>query len=563
MLLPTEMNKKIFLLAFILIAELFSTDALMAQKYWVKFKNKSGTPYNIGNPSAYLSVKSISRRAMHGIGIDSTDLPVTPSYVTQVDAVSGVTILSRSKWMNGVVVLVTNTVALTTINSFSFVQSSLPVTKYKVNYPVIEKGQINTAQSNQSKMQNMPGYKYGGALNQAQMIGADCMHNAGYRGQGVTISVMDAGFTNVNSDKIFDSLFMQGRMKGVYDFVDNDYGVYTEHTHGAMVLSTMAACYPDSIIGTAPKADYWLFRTEDGASETPSEEYNWIRAVEYADSLGTDVTTTSLGYTQFDNSAYDHTYAQLNGKTSLMSKAATMATRKGILVLNAAGNEGGCGTPSPTCWYYISVPADADSIITVGAVDASKNKASFSSFGPTSDGRIKPDLSSQGQGAYVCFGGCFPGNGTSFATPILAGASACLLQAKPFASPMLLLQAMKASATNSASPNNGIGWGVPNMCVARTGTLLSVLEKGNAEALNISVFPNPFSNSLTVRFNEIYPVKPCVIIKDVLGKTVLVKHQDSQQNEIFINEFENLHQGVYFITVSSGDIQVVKKIVKQ
>lgn len=557
------MNKKNILAVLLILSGLFVSEFATAQKYWIKFKNKTGTPFTIGNPSAYLSSKSIGRRAMHGIGIDSTDLPVTPSYVSQVDAVSGVTILSRSKWMNGVVVQVTNTVALTTINSFSFVQSSNPVNKYKVVYPVIEKSQINSSQQNSAKNANMPGYKYGGALNQAQMIGADCMHNAGYRGQGITISVMDAGFTNVNNDDIFDSLYLQGRMKGVYDFVDNDYGVYSEHTHGAMVLSTMAACYPDSIIGTAPKADYWLFRTEDGATETPSEEYNWIRAIEYADSLGTDIATTSLGYTKFDNSVYDHTYSQLNGKTSLMSKAATMATRKGIIVLNAAGNEGGCGSPSPTCWYYISVPADADSIITVGAVDASKTKAGFSSFGPTSDGRIKPDLCAQGQAAYVCFGGCFPGNGTSFATPVLAGATACLLQAKPFATPMLLTQAMKASATNSAIPNNSIGWGVPNMCVARLSSLLSVHEKGNADAMNLSLFPNPFSNSLTIRFNEFTPEKPAIIVRDVLGKVVLTKNITFTTNEIVLNEFDGLKQGLYFITVSSGNMNVVKKIVKQ
>lgn len=557
------MNKKNILAVLLILSGLFVSEFATAQKYWIKFKNKTGTPFTIGNPSAYLSVKSIVRRATRGIGIDSTDLPVTPSYVSQVDAVSGVTILSRSKWMNGVVVQVTNTVALTTINSFSFVQSSNPVNKYKVVYPVIEKSQINSSQQNSAKNANMPGYKYGGALNQAQMIGADCMHNAGYRGQGITISVMDAGFTNVNNDDIFDSLYLQGRMKGVYDFVDNDYGVYSEHTHGAMVLSTMAACYPDSIIGTAPKADYWLFRTEDGATETPSEEYNWIRAIEYADSLGTDIATTSLGYTKFDNSVYDHTYSQLNGKTSLMSKAATMATRKGIIVLNAAGNEGGCGSPSPTCWYYISVPADADSIITVGAVDASKTKAGFSSFGPTSDGRVKPDLCAQGQAAYVCFGGCFPGNGTSFATPVLAGATACLLQAKPFATPMLLTQAMKASATNSAIPNNSIGWGVPNMCVARLSSLLSVHEKGNADAMNLSVFPNPFSNSLTIRFNEFTPEKPSIIVRDVLGKVVLTKNITITTNEIVLNEFDGLKQGLYFITVCSGNINVVKKIVKQ
>ena len=551
------MNKK-FLFVFSIITLLICSDVAYAQKYWVKFKNKKGTPYSIGNPSAYLSVKSIVRRATHGISIDSTDLPVTPAYVSQVDAVPGVTVLYRSKWINGIAISVTNTVALTTINTFTFVQTTAAVERYKVTIPEIEKNYIDKNSSSQ-KTANPLAYNYGNSFNQATMIGADCMHNAGFRGQGITIAVLDAGFLNVHIDNIFDSLFMQNRLIGTYDFVAGDTMVFEDHSHGAMCLSTMAGIGTGSntIIGTAPKANYWLLRTEDVGSETPSEEYNWIRGIEFADSVGADISTTSLGYTTFDNSSQSHTYSQLNGKTSPMSIASTMASRKGIIVLTAAGNEGG------SSWNFISVPADADSIITVGAVDASYNKAGFSSFGPTSDGRIKPDLCSQGAAAWVCNTGCFPGNGTSFATPILAGGVACLLQSKPFANPMQIINALKASATNSAVPNNNIGWGVPKLCAAKSGTLLTVSNNVEQDESFVRVYPNPFNNTLNISFNGIANTNAEFVITDIIGKVVFAGKITNTAQTNSYSEFESLKPGVYFINISTGQSISTKKIVKQ
>ncbi len=549
------MNKKL-VLALTFVLSLLGADELSAQKYWVKFKNKGGTPYTLSNPSAYLSAKAIARRTQQGIAIDSTDLPVTPSYVTQVDNVSGVTVLYRSKWLNGIVVKVTNTVALTSISALPFVQSTGAVNKYRLTFPAIDKNNISSNSSSQ-KVQNPNAYNYGNSLNQAQMIGADCMHNAGFRGQGITIAVMDAGFRDVNLDNIYDSLFIQGRLKGTRDFVTGDTMVFEDHTHGAQVLSTMAGITPGTIIGTAPKANYWLLRTEDVATETISEEYNWIRGAEFADSLGADICTTSLGYTTFDGGSNDHTYSQLNGKTAPMSIAATMATRKGMIVLNAAGNEGGGS------WNFISVPSDADSIISVGAVDPAKNKAGFSSFGPTADGRIKPDLCAQGGPAWVCYGGCYNGSGTSFATPVLAGAVACLLQCKPFAKPQQIIAAMKATATNSAIPNNSIGWGVPNMCLARLSSLLSVNDISSELNSGMQVYPNPFNSNITIQFNNQDISNTMVTITDVIGKVIVSKNYQVTNSMITITELENLKQGVYFVTVTSGNLSSVKKIVKQ
>lgn len=549
------MNKKNILLILFLVSFLY-TENTFAQKYWVKFKNKNGTPYTTSNPGAFLSAKSIARRTAQGISVDNTDLPVTPTYVSQVDAISGVTVLYRSKWLNGIAISVTNTTALTTINSFSFVQTSTPVNYYKVTTSPIDDTKLNANSSTQKSAQTYS-FNYGSSLNQAQMIGADCMHNLGFRGQGMTIAVLDAGFLNAHIDPVFDSLFLQGRLKGCRDFVMGDTLVFEDNAHGAMCLSTMAGIQTGTIIGTAPKANYWLLRTEDAATETPSEEYNWLRGIEFADSVGADISTTSLGYTIFDNTSYNHTYSQLNGKTSLMSIAATMAARKGMIVLNAAGNEG-CGSPS-SCWYYIGVPADADSIITVGSVDPFKNKSGFSSFGPTSDGRIKPDLVAQGGPAWVCNQGCFFGNGTSFATPVLAGAIACYWQSKPTFRNMQVIQTIKQKASNFTTPNNSIGWGVPNMCASY---FASVNEIDATLNLKQEIVPNPFSNTITVNFN-IEINNATLTVYDVYGKVVLVKDIIQNTSGIRIDDLSHLSSGLYFINTKADGINATTKIVKQ
>jgi len=553
------MFKKLpFVIAFIAI--LFSSPDLVSQKkYWVMFKNKTGTPYTIGNPAAFLSTKSIARRTAQGIPIRTSDLPVNPSYVAQVDNVTNVMVLYKSKWMNGVVVSIVNSFsasALASINALSFVQSTSAVSKYKVSFPPIENSLLTD--NNNAKTQSPLAYNYGPSLNQAQMIGADCMHNLGYRGQGMTIAVLDAGFTNVQNFDIFDSLFMQNRLLGCRDFVDGlgDTTVFTEHDHGAEVLSTMAGIKSGSIIGTAPKASYWLLRTEDGATETLTEEYNWIRGAEFADSVGADICTTSLGYTTFDDASMNHSYSGLNGKTAPMSIAATMASRTGMIVLNAAGNEGGGS------WYYIAVPADADSIITVGSFGPSGTKSGFSSHGPTADGRIKPDLVAQGGPTTIClFGiGCFTGNGTSFATPVLAGGVACLWQAKKPATNMQIIQALKATADSAANPNNRIGWGIPNMCTARTySTLVSVSVAEHEKNNDINIYPNPSDGILNVALG-IFNDGTKIQIINTLGETLL-NETIRTQNPTF--NIQNFPAGIYFVRISSADYNITKKIVKQ
>jgi len=525
---------------------LLSSGILHAQpgtKFWVQFKDKNATPYSLSNPTAYLSPAAVQRRQMYGIAVDSTDLPVISSYIQNVDNVSGVTVLYASRWMNAVAVSVTNTTALNTIQSFTFVKSYSPVNAFRLKK---EKLVDTVFFSDATRLQLLPNY-YGYAYWQQKMMNVDCLHNDGYRGQGMKIAVMDAGFYNANNLKVFDSLFARGGVLGTRDFVTGGTSVYEDDSHGTSVLSCMAALWPNVMVGTAPRADFWLFRTEDVGSETPIEEHNWIRAIEFADSAGCDIATTSLGYTTFDNPAQNHTYAQLNGKTVPMSIAATMAARKGMIVLNSAGNEGN----SP--WNYISVPADADSIIAVGAVDSLKNPAFFTSKGPTSDGRIKPDLSARGQNAAVAYASSNSivySNGTSFSCPILAGAVTCYWQKNKTLHPQTIIQNLKSNASMASAPNNTVGWGVPNMCPP-----LSVSE-APAENFKPIIFPVPASNKITIDSPEDFAE---ILLTDINGKQLLTKELSAKgQHVVFLN---TLRAGIYFIHYRGKKISSVHKII--
>jgi len=528
------------------------TKALAQTKYWVKFKDKNGSPYSVSNPSAYLSAKSIARRTNQGIAVDMTDIPVNQTYINQVNA-TGATVFQRSKWMNAAIVVITNTTQIAAINSLTCVLSSQPVGKLHSSKPDEFDAPINQQAFRTASVNN---YNYGPSLTQNSQIGTDCMHENGYRGQNMVIGVLDSGFDRVNVNATFDSLRNENRILGTRDIVAGNSSVYEDHSHGAMVLSCMTANTPGQLIGTGPKASFYLIRTEDVSSEKLIEESNWIVGAEYADSVGVDIMTTSLGYTTFDNSADNHTYSQLDGRTAMMSIAANMAVRKGVFVLNAAGNDGN------GAWHYIGVPADADSICTVGAVNGSGVHASFSSVGPTADGRIKPDVSTMGQGTYVCdpSGSFYGGNGTSFACPIMAGAVACLWQANPSKTNMQIMQAIKATASQSLSPDNNYGWGIPNMCAAHNylnGTSLGVKEVVKTQ---IDLYPNPVNDYLKINTSSAIDE---VTVVDVLGKQIDFTLSTKVKNEYTLHFANTLANGVYFITVKTNQATVKTKFVKE
>ncbi len=547
-----KMNFKLILLSLITVC--YFAQAQSPKKYWIRFTNKTGTPYSINNPSTFLTQKSIDRRFGFGIPVVENDLPVTPSYVSQVDAYPGVQVLFASKWMNGVVVSSTNLSSISSILALPFVNDTFQVNKYRVNIPEAPlyvpdyKPLIN----NQKSSSNL--YNYGASYWQNKQLNVDCLHDQGFRGTGITIAVMDAGFSGVDTYEYFDSIRVRGKILGTRDFVNGGTDVFNSGNHGTFVLSCMAAIYPGNLIGTAPDSDYWLFKTEEGGAETISEEYNWIRAAEFADSVGAHILTTSLGYTTFDNSAQNHSYPTLNGRTAPMSIAANLAARKGLFVVNSAGYEGGGS------WLYISVPADADSICTVGAVDSLGVYAAFSGKGPTFDGRTKPDLVALGAGAWVNYNGtiAFPANGTSFSAPILAGAVACFWQAHKSFSNIQILDTLRKTASNAGNPNNQIGWGLPNMCAFPVG----IKENANELQNQIQVFPNPFQSSFTLELKDkSIQVKPINLL-DAKADLVFASTYTHNEEAIKLN-FPDIKPGFYILQIFTSSGTLSKKMVVQ
>lgn len=556
-----DMNKiKTIIITCLLFSTVSSINAQLPGKYWVKFKDKNFSPYSVGIPSAYLSARSIARRTNQGIAIDITDIPVNQTYINQVNA-TGAQVFECSKWINAAIVIITNTVQLTAINSLTCVLNSSPVGRY-IKTKTDEEVVVDINNQSIKKTANVTSYNYGPSYTQVSQIGADCMHDLGYRGQGMVIAVIDAGFDQADVNPVFDSLRNEGRILGTRDYVQGNTSVYEDYLHGANCLSLMAGNSPGNLIGTGPKASYWLLRSEEAATEKIIEECNWVVAAEFADSVGADITTTSLGYTTFDLASQNHVYADLNGRTAVASIAATMAVRKGIFVLNAAGNEGGCGTPGPTCWNFVGVPADADSICTVGAVNGSGVHANFSSVGPTADGRIKPDLSSMGQGSYVCNPGYAfsSGNGTSYATPILAGAVACLWQAHPNRTNMAILNALKATATQSLTPDNSYGWGIPNICLAHNylNNMTGIEEHRSNNS--IKLFPNPAYQQISFTVNQ----KPeTVLLTDVLGNVIDFTLIEKESNQYELNFNSSIAKGIYFISVKTFEGLINSKFIKE
>lgn len=548
-----ELNKiKALLIACFLCSIAGTLQSQTLTKYWVRFKDKNFSPYSVSLPNAYLSQRSINRRTAQNIAVDITDIPVSQNYINQVNS-TGAQVFQRSKWMNAAIVVITNTVQLAAINSLTCVLNTAPVGRYVQSSPDITMNP--TTQSFNSAKTYSVGYNYGPSLTQVSQIGADCMHNLGFRGQNMVIAVIDAGFDQVNVNPVFDSLRNEGRLLGTRDYVQGNTSVYEDFLHGANCLSLMAGNAPGQLIGTGPKSSYWLIRSEEAATERIIEECNWVVAAEFADSVGADITTTSLGYTTFDIASQNHTYASLNGRTAVASIAATMASRKGMFVLNAAGNEGGGS------WNYVGVPADADSICTVGSVNASGMHSGFSSVGPTSDGRIKPDLSSMGEGSYVCAPGFSfqSGNGTSYATPILAGAVACLWQAHPNRTNMAILNALKVTASKSANPDNSYGWGIPNICSAHNYlNLYNGIEE--TSKTGIRLFPNPAQSQISFSLSE--KVEKVQII-DVLGKVMEVVLTEKGNGQYTIELSNEMSSGVYSITIKTSQGAVNSKFIKE
>jgi len=554
----------IFTFAAILFCQ--KTDA--QSKYVIRLKDKTGTPYSISNPSQFLSAKSIARRTRQHINIDETDLPITPRYIDSIRLAGAVTILNVSKWLNQVCIQTTDAAALAKINAFPFVQSSSQVRRTGDN-PGPGKNKFNEKitpiTQNSAARTAADYYNYGTSSSQIKIHEGEFLHNNGFHGEGMLLAIMDGGFYNYTTLTAFDSVRMNGQVKETYDFVKNETSVTEDDSHGMYCFSIIACNWPGQLVGSCPKANFYLYRTEDVATEYLIEEQNWIAAAERADSIGVDVFSTSLGYTTFDNASFNHTYADMNGNTTMISRASDFASKKGIIVVTAAGNEGS-GT-----WHWISAPSDADSCIAVGAVSSTGAVAGFSGFGPSSDGQIKPTVASLGVSTAIAGVSNTPasGNGTSFATPNLAGLVTCLWQAFQDFTNMEIIEAVKKSCPTYSTPNDRIGYGIPNFRKAYEDLLAQRIARIPPSALFVrdwlNVYPNPFTTSFTFALNPQTTGTAYFRIYDADGALYLSKSINIQTNVIQKISFDNMQTmaaGVYMVKFSDGVNERTLKLVK-
>jgi subtilisin family serine protease len=390
------------------------------------------------------------------------------------------------------------------------------------------------------------------------------LHNNNFEGQGVTIAILDGGFMNYKTNPAFDSVRNNHQVLGEYDFVKKETSVDEDHFHGANCFSIMAANRPGYIVGTAPKASYWLFRTEDVASEKPVEEYNWVEAAERADSLGADMISSSLGYVNFDDPVYNHTLEERDGNTSLITNAADLAAKKGMIVVNAAGNSGNASDDTK----YVMCPADGDSVFTIGAVNSTGDIGYFSSWGPNAAGKLKPNVVSVGWGAYFAntAGDPTPGNGTSYATPNMAGLIACLWQAFYDFSNMDILDAVQKSADRYNNPDEQYGYGIPNFRVAYSILQTKRMEKTDA-ILNgkwIMAFPVPYRQHFTVALKAPSSGLANLRLFDATGTLLVEKNVPVVQGshyQVPMNVPSARYHGIFYLRYSDGTNTTTLKLI--
>ncbi len=466
------MNRTIILLI-LLLASLTSNAAKIkfpggkCYIYRYALKDKAATNYTLDKPQRFLSQKSLERRQRQGVAIDSTDLPVCRAYIKLFD-VRGTKIVGTSKWQNTVLVQSNDSLLLDKLSQQDIVRHAkcVFVAPDSIEEPDDIRWNVHEDFNRWDSVKNDP---YGMARGQIEMLNGTKLHELDYTGRGMTIAVIDGGFQNYDRIPAFKETHIVGTRNFVPARIDKvlqvcERGPFHAIDHGTKVLSALAANAPEVHIGTAPDADYWLLRSEANQIEQPIEEDLWAMAVETADSVGADIISSSLGYYAYDEGRGNYRLQDLNGHTAFISYEASMLAGKGIVLCNSAGNSG-MGQ-----WKKIGVPADAPDIITVGAIDRDKRLASFSSIGPSQDGRIKPDVMAQGAPAALISGrGTLVHDmGTSFSTPIVSGLVACLWQALPNKNAQEIIQLVRESASQYNEPTNIFGYGIPDFWKAYT-----------------------------------------------------------------------------------------------
>ncbi len=485
-------------------------------KYWIYFKDKPE------NQKPDLSHRSLERRFQQGILLDEKDYPVSTFYIQQLENF-GFTIERKSKWLNAVT-LYADYQDIQKLKNLNFIIQIEPVKKWKVYKPAInhhDKTAIN----------------YGASEIQNKMLNIEYLHDKGFKGAGKLVGVFDSGFINANQHPAFSHIYNSNRVLATYNFVNNNTNVYTLDGHGTNVWSCIAANVPDTLVGTGFEASFLLAVTENVFSETTAEEDNWLAAMEWADSLGVDIINTSLGYNIMDGGLF-YTYADMDGNSTIITRAADIAASKGILCVISAGNEGN------NDWKKITAPCDADSVLCVGSVNSNKSRSSFSSMGPTFDGRIKPDVMAMGGTAAVASTNLnySYSSGTSFSAPIITGFVASLWQANPNKTNMEIIDAIKKSSDRASNPDTLYGWGIPN--AARADSLLKGFTiKKDSPFQNLIIYPNPAKDKI---YFENLPPQTFITLYDFSGKQILHTIQNNRELNLM-----GLAKGWYWLKFSA------------
>ena len=538
MVLIQLLHKRIILFSAILLTGLLQAQAQNAQRYWVYFQDKEGSGYTLEHANEFLSRASLERRERQGIALTNSDLPVSGEYLQQI-AQPGVHIRVVSRWLNAASVEASPE-QLAMFATLPFVKKIEPVRTWRQE----EEKVTDLSTFRQAADETSP---FGQATVQNSMIGLEFLHDMGYRGENMTIAVLDGGFAGVNDGPGFAKFFDNEQILGTWNFPDANEDVYFSSLHGSYVLSIIGAELPGTYLGASPDADFYLLRTEVVDSERVAEEDFWLAGAEYADFIGADIINSSLGYTTFDEPSEDHTYADMDGNTTVATIAADMAASKGILVCNSAGNSGSDD------WTYIGAPADGDSVFSIGAVDADRQYAFFSSRGPTFDGRVKPNISVMGENSAIVdpSGIVYIGSGTSFSSPLAAGASACLWQAFPDKTNWEIMQALQQSATRANDPDDYVGYGIPNLALAWF--ILKGTDFDGMPGEMVSIFPNPAPAQANVAVLQEVGQNQQLLVHDMQGQLVWQYQLTPASNPetiVTIDGMEAWERGMYLLSLA-------------
>ena len=522
----------------------YSTVNAQTELVFVYFTGKPNKAAFYANPLSELTQKSLNRRTSLGIPLNDQDAPIEQSYIQNLQNL-GFTVTDYSKWLNGAAVNATpaQITALqaqpyvSSVGRFARNNSSVPKTVYQDKW-----------KSSSETQKTLTVFDYGSGSAQIDQINVRPLHLAGFTGTGISIAVIDAGFPYVDTGSAFERLRNNNRIKAVYDFVTKTSNVYSTaiSNHGSAVLGAIGGYIENTFVGSAPDADFYLYRSENSVGEIPEEELYWIEAAEEADRKGVDIITTSLGYNVFDDSRYSYTYSDMNGTTSFIARAAEIAANKGIFVLAAAGNSG----LQP--WHYIMTPADNAKVFSIGSVDAAGSPSGFSSYGPNALGVVKPDGSARGTASATVTNSTLTSvGGTSIATPIAAGGVACFIQAFPSMNRELMRTKLRQTASLYPAHTDQMGYGILNF-----GNLYNqVLNTSEiVKKEKFAIFPNPVKNILNIASeSEILSLE----VYDNLGKLI---RKNNGQKSIKVEDFP---KGTYYLKIQAKDQVFYEKFLKE